>query len=1101
MTTNRRTSADLLLGFSRSATDPGRRGRAVSLLRVSTERQTHTATDLEEDGLSIATQRDHNDAKAEKLNADVVKEFIEPGYSGKTIDKRPIIREIMEYLHATPDIDYLIVYMRSRAFRNHFDAAVLQIQLQKLGVRLVSAKEDFGEGPQAVAMEGMIDIMNGLQNTLQGLDISTKMRQKAINGGTLGQARLGYLNVSIELDGKKINTVDVDEKRAPLVVKAFELYATGDYTLERLEATMADLGLTARANRRWPERPVTFKWLHRMLKDPYYIGYVTYQGEVYQGRHEALIDPELFYRVQEVMASRSGSGSRDRVYYHYLKGGLFCDRCAKHDRTARLIYTEAKGRGGTYQYFFCRMRKEGTCDLPFLPVELVEAAVLDHYRALQLEPEFIANVTKILDDAVTDRQGSVRAMHAQLNRRLKELDVKEERLLDLATEGELPQAKIKARLRKIEIDRESARSRMVGTTAELATGVEVVKTALELAANPYSLYQRADDDTRRFMNETFFQALYLDDTGIQTGTLKPPFDDFQEAERLWSTAQMPETTRGPRIAEASYQADKSGEPTLSGIVLVSGLNKTSVVELRGIEPLTFSMRTRRATNCAIAPCGSWEPRCDTVSGQRRRLRIGAVSWGDARHGPDRGLFARGAAHVLGAVAEGAGGGRVEGLQLFEVGGFVVRFEQDGAAAQGAGGVPVHADGGAGRAARGRGLGVFVLGPGAAAVEPGGAAAPDLLLHPHLLAQVREVADEHDEAQAGAPPQRGGDGEAEAAAEQTGEQEAEHGALPEGVAGGAGDGVGFRVVAAAAAAGGHEVVVGALGGLRCVLFVGGAGLLVLVEVVVIEARGGLGGSGRDARAHPGGGVLVGFGFGGVVVLVLAVVLVGLVLVLGGLGGGLRGLVIRVVDVLVGAVVGVRRVVVLVVRVVLGGGLPLGIGQLCVRGPILLGAGIGDGVFVVGDGLVGRSRHPILRIIALGKPSRASGWPVVGVGVVRAVLAAAFRAAPVQHAGRQRGVGGAPDARVAVGEHGEENEDPQHDEPDPQDRIRHVVNTSVPAGIGPLGPRPGRTPPSDRAGPRPGRRFGRRGGTSARPLIGRPSTPQAPCRRRGTHHRRP
>ncbi len=28
---------------------------------------------------------------------------------------------------------------------------------------------------------------------------------------------------------------------------------------------------------------------------------------------------------------------------------------------------------------------------------------------------------------------------------------------------------------------------------------------------------------------------------------------------------------------------------------------TRLVELRGIEPLTFSMRTRRATNCAIAP--------------------------------------------------------------------------------------------------------------------------------------------------------------------------------------------------------------------------------------------------------------------------------------------------------------------------------------------------------------------------------------------------------------------------------------------------------------------------------------------------------------------
>ena len=28
---------------------------------------------------------------------------------------------------------------------------------------------------------------------------------------------------------------------------------------------------------------------------------------------------------------------------------------------------------------------------------------------------------------------------------------------------------------------------------------------------------------------------------------------------------------------------------------------TSVVELRGFEPLAFSLRTRRATNCATAP--------------------------------------------------------------------------------------------------------------------------------------------------------------------------------------------------------------------------------------------------------------------------------------------------------------------------------------------------------------------------------------------------------------------------------------------------------------------------------------------------------------------
>ena len=36
----------------------------------------------------------------------------------------------------------------------------------------------------------------------------------------------------------------------------------------------------------------------------------------------------------------------------------------------------------------------------------------------------------------------------------------------------------------------------------------------------------------------------------------------------------------------------------------TALKKETLVELRGFEPLTFSLRTRRATNCATAPCVS-----------------------------------------------------------------------------------------------------------------------------------------------------------------------------------------------------------------------------------------------------------------------------------------------------------------------------------------------------------------------------------------------------------------------------------------------------------------------------------------------------------------
>ena len=66
-------------------------------------------------------------------------------------------------------------------------------------------------------------------------------------------------------------------------------------------------------------------------------------------------------------------------------------------------------------------------------------------------------------------------------------------------------------------------------------------------------------------------------------------------QRVVTTAPtaMPAVSAAPNVAAAP-----AGILTLTDV----GLTCTNSVELRGIEPLTFSMRTRRATNCATAPC-------------------------------------------------------------------------------------------------------------------------------------------------------------------------------------------------------------------------------------------------------------------------------------------------------------------------------------------------------------------------------------------------------------------------------------------------------------------------------------------------------------------
>jgi len=574
--------------------------KAVLYLRVSSKKQMDTAIDIDPDGNSIATQREVATRKANNLAANVVQEFVEPGVSASTIEKRQAFQEMLTYLRENPDVRYVIVYARSRAFRNYIDAAITKRLLDKLNVKLVSAREDFGDGVYADMMEAVTDIFNDVQNKLSGEDIRIKLQHKAINGGTIGRARVGYLNTRTEVEGRQINTVNLDPKRASLVLQAWELYATGEYSIDRLTATMADLGLTSKPTARWPSgRPMSESQVHRMLRDPYYAGFVVYKGDIYPGRHEPIIGQDLFDRVQEVLNARSGRGTRDRILQHYLKGLLFCERCHDNGRTSRLIYTEARGRSKRYGYFLCRARQEGLCDLPHIAVARVEQAVIDHYTTFQLGEDFAGQVHQRLDAALADAEGSAREAHAALTRRLNEIDEKEARLIDLAADGTMPIDKIRAKLNQIKIDRARVEAGLTTTADQLSIGASVLRDALRLVANPHSLYRDGNSQVRRNLNDTFFVKLYIDDCEVANDELAPLFAELTEAKKAVLAIHHSDSkdTGEPERP----RNNKTGLPELAGIFSANGSSKTVLVELRGFEPLTYSMRTSRATNCAIAP--------------------------------------------------------------------------------------------------------------------------------------------------------------------------------------------------------------------------------------------------------------------------------------------------------------------------------------------------------------------------------------------------------------------------------------------------------------------------------------------------------------------
>jgi site-specific DNA recombinase len=570
-----------------------RRKRAALYLRVSTPGQVNT--DYNPEGISIPAQREAGQYKANLLDADIVREFVEPGRTATSIDKRPVFQEMLAWVKEQKDIDYVIVYHFNRVFRNSVDAAITKRDLQKFGTRIVSTVLDMGEGPESAMVESIIHAVDQYQSQASGADIRYKMGQKVKNGGTIGPAKLGYLNVrEAKPEGGEIRTIAVDEERGPLVVKGIELFATGQHTARQALDQISAAGLRTRPTRARKAKPLSLSQFYEILTDRYYCGYVTHDDQEYPGRHDALISEELYERVQRVLALRGGGGTRQRHHSHWLKGLLWCHRCGY-----RMVITRGKGNGGVYFYFFCRGRQKHLCDLPFLGMAKVEAAVERHLATVRLSGDFRAHLVGQLNSAMLYEQSGLNDLKKRLSARLSELDVKEDGFLDLVDDPDWPREKIKKKLAGIETERAEIAAQLADTTSKLDTGRQFFILALELLSDPQGFYQRGNAAVKKVLVKIIFGKLKLDafdpegqeqEVTVGSHELTEGFDALVETGSLsssrYSITVTPTTVpvdskQGPIPKDGALLNLSTEADLLAAVLSDQGSNRAAVVEVLG----------------------------------------------------------------------------------------------------------------------------------------------------------------------------------------------------------------------------------------------------------------------------------------------------------------------------------------------------------------------------------------------------------------------------------------------------------------------------------------------------------------------------------------
>lgn len=407
--------------MKKTTTKTKRRKKRCGLYgRVSTDRQARI-----QDG-GLATQFDLMEKRVEYENArgetewQIVEQYREEGRSGKDLDRpefKRMIRDIEE-----GKINTVIVYKLDRISRSVADFLNLLKKFREHDVEFLSLNEHFdtttAQGRMALTI---LLAVAEMERELASERTRDTMRYRAEQGFVHGGRYVGY---DLDPDNKgvlKVNPEWARIVREDFFRKCLELGSAGAVTRHlRKHGIRKPTYQTRRGNTRggmyFQKQEVV-----RVLENEIYLGKIRYDGELYDGRHEAIIDQELFDRVQRLLDRnrKTGRNARDpnkRVYV--LSGLMRCGRCG-----SMLTPKHCSSNGTKHHYYTCTQRDHSAgsgCDMKYIPAEPAEDFVLGELRQIGLDRQLVEEVVRHANGARQSRLESLQSERRSMQRRTQD---------------------------------------------------------------------------------------------------------------------------------------------------------------------------------------------------------------------------------------------------------------------------------------------------------------------------------------------------------------------------------------------------------------------------------------------------------------------------------------------------------------------------------------------------------------------------------------------------------------------------------------------------------------------------------------------------------
>lgn len=287
--------------------------KAVIYARVSTKEQ-------EETGYSLPAQGKMLNEYAERKEINVVKTF-SVAESASGAKERKIFAEMIEFMKKNK-IPNLLCEKVDRSSRNFKEAIVIGDWLEEDETRSIHfVKQNLVINKYAKSDEKFRwDIETVLaKKYIANLseEVRKGQKEKLAQGGFPAKAPLGYKSI-----GERRKTIHViDPEKAPLIRKMFELYSTGNYSLNAMVEVMHKEGLRSITGKK-----IGKSRIHEHLSNPFFYGKMLWRGTLYQGKHDPIVTKELFDVVQKKLA-RKVDNPQYKTHLPVFKAKIKCDEC------------------------------------------------------------------------------------------------------------------------------------------------------------------------------------------------------------------------------------------------------------------------------------------------------------------------------------------------------------------------------------------------------------------------------------------------------------------------------------------------------------------------------------------------------------------------------------------------------------------------------------------------------------------------------------------------------------------------------------------------------------------------------------------------------